>query len=129
MRRPRPPEGRRRRSRRKPKVRSAQSAGVVTAFSWCRTLVRRILITRTPFSRYLLAALSVTKWDSEPTTGLFPLPLPFPGAVARPGALLRRRRRLHWVQARSIAVNVLAVALNHVYEGVASWPHLQALRR
>ena len=89
--------------------------GAVTAFMWCRTLIRRTLATRTPFSRYLLAALSVTKWDLEPTTALFPLPLPFPGSAVGPGGLRRRRRRHHWVEARSSAVNVLALALNHVY--------------
>ena len=94
------------------------------------SLTRLVRQTRAPFSNYIRAAFQVTEWTQpESTAGLFPLPLPYPGAWQEGPRGRRSRRAARWSQTGRIDVSMLALALTHVHDHCARWLHQLALRR
>ena len=95
--------------------------------TWCNSLSRWVLDSRTGFGRFLRAIFSLQR-SGQPAlhTALFPLPVPFPGIFAKgPVDKLKKRGRQLAIQK---AVHVMVMALNYLY-CARSFPSLDHFRR
>ena len=95
--------------------------------SWCFSLIRQVLATRTDFGRYLASTLCLRRDgpDSSPTA-LFPLPLPCFHPAATLDPKVPKRRRYESMIDRQLWVVICA--LNYTYCSRATFP-LELLRR